>query len=135
MTADTALFVEHPLACAGVTGPVNVARLVQERQDVSHFLRVQLGIRLSLVAELPPHAWRMVPQYCRKPAHRRRAGAHSGQIGGNAPTRSIDGMADGALLVAEKERSTLLRYTHNIAVSYTHLRAHETVLELVCRLL
>ena len=25
--------------------------------------------------------------------------------------------------------------THEIAVSYTHLRAHETVLDLVCRLL
>src|SRR5665811_1014791 len=28
-----------------------------------------------------------------------------------------------------------LHYAHSIPVSYTHLRAHETVLDLVCRLL
>ena len=36
------------------------------------------------------------------------------------------------LLQQERKKNLLLRF---LAVSYTHLRAHETVLDIVCRLL
>ena len=42
---------------------------------------------------------------------------------------ACSGETDGILLFTVYDRE------HNIPVSYTHLRAHETVLDLVCRLL
>ena len=49
-------------------------------------------------------------------------------IGGGFPV--------GAVLATEKAASGMVPGTHgSTSVSYTHLRAHETVLELVCRLL
>src|ERR1019366_2235900 len=84
MAADTTLLVEDPLASAGVSGAIKAARLVQVRKDVRHFLRVQLGIRLILLADLPPHARSMVPQYGHQPAHGGSTGVLSGEIRGNA---------------------------------------------------
>ena len=38
-------------------------------------------------------------------------------------------------LEAQMEARTLMLASNNVPVSYTHLRAHETVLDIVCRLL
>ena len=51
-------------------------------------------------------------------------GLTSSELAAWLTTRSIDQLADFAVGV-----------THLVPVSYTHLRAHETVLDLVCRLL
>src|ERR1035437_5500768 len=104
MAVDAALLVENPLAGARVPGAVNAARLVQERKYVRHFLRIQLGDRVVLSADLPPHAGPMVPQYRHKPPHCGSTGVLSGEIRGNAPPCAIDGMANTTLLVPKKQR-------------------------------
>src|SRR5271165_138290 len=114
MAADAALFVEYPLASARVPGEVNAACLVQERKNVCHFLRVQLGIRVVLLADLPPHAGSMVPQHRRNPPHCGSTGALSGEIRGNTAPESIDGMANAALLVTKKQCGTFLGFTDNV---------------------
>eukprot|EP00657_Telonema_sp_P-1_P007196 TRINITY_DN26913_c0_g1_i1.p1 TRINITY_DN26913_c0_g1~~TRINITY_DN26913_c0_g1_i1.p1 ORF type:complete len:127 (+),score=62.09 TRINITY_DN26913_c0_g1_i1:61-441(+) len=64
-------------------------------------------------------------------------GKHSLPDGGVCVLESNVGLA--ALLAAVRRQNLVPREPHDLhvvgAVSYTHLRAHETVLDLVCRLL
>src|SRR5271169_3956221 len=114
VAADTTLVVEYALACGGVSDPFNVARLVQEGKDVRHFLGVQLRVRPVLSSDLPPHAGSVVPEHGHNPAHCGGAGMLAGEVRGNAPPRSIDGMADSALLVTIKQLSAILRHSDDI---------------------
>ena len=54
-------------------------------------------------------------------------------------TQILAGLADRELettaLTLDAMKRNILGYLESGAVSYTHLRAHETVLDLVCRLL
>src|SRR5512141_893219 len=114
MAAHAALLVEYPLAAAWIPGAVNAARLVQERKYVGHFLGVQLGIRLVLSADLPPHAGPMVPQYRHQPPHCGSTGVLSREIRSNASSRAIDGMANAALFVTKKQRGASLGISDDI---------------------
>ncbi|WP_460413912.1 hypothetical protein, partial [Staphylococcus aureus] len=53
------------------------------------------------------------------------------------PPRSTQGVSSAASDVYKRQslRSETFRATFSYAVSYTHLRAHETLSDLVCRLL
>ena len=55
----------------------------------------------------------------------------------NCTISNIKGRIDSSLLADNAQLSSTnhMPATHRFAVSYTHLRAHETVLDLVCRLL
>src|ERR1017187_9229989 len=114
MAADATLPVEYPLASARVPGAVNAACLVQERKNVCHFLRVQLGIRVVLLADLAPHAGSMIPQHGGKPPHCGSTRERSGEIGRNPATGSIDGMANAALLVTKKQCGAFLGFADNV---------------------
>ena len=54
--------------------------------------------------------------------------ARGDRVAGHAELAELDGQRLGEALHARLSRRV-------VAVSYTHLRAHETVLDLVCRLL
>src|SRR5271165_2496498 len=128
MAADTALLVEYPLTGLWVARAVNAARLIQERKDVRHFLRVQLWIRLVLSSDLPPHGGSMVPQYRYQPPHCGGTRVLSIEIRGDLPPGSIDGMANAALLVTIKQLGALLRRSDDIegaAVSGRPADLHE----------
>ena len=48
---------------------------------------------------------------------------------------ALDGPSELSAIIAEAKSLGVPEATLNDPVSYTHLRAHETVLDLVCRLL
>ena len=52
-----------------------------------------------------------------------------------ADKRCDDARTAGAQRVSQRYCTTIHIHMFRIPVSYTHLRAHETVLDLVCRLL
>eukprot|EP00657_Telonema_sp_P-1_P010628 TRINITY_DN5134_c0_g1_i1.p1 TRINITY_DN5134_c0_g1~~TRINITY_DN5134_c0_g1_i1.p1 ORF type:complete len:162 (-),score=49.20 TRINITY_DN5134_c0_g1_i1:81-566(-) len=114
---DTALVrIRHMMAMAD-NPPVDWRREVQQ-----HYTSIVPGIMRRLQAvvdggQTPPDA----------------AASSSSASGGSITADGIVLPATPGFIAALRYHLTLLRQQY--AVSYTHLRAHETVLDLVCRLL
>ena len=91
--------------------PVRGTGLVEEGKDVRHLLLVQLEL---LAVHLPPHARHVIPDHCNQPTHGGCARTGGAEIGRDASARSVDGVADGAVLLAVEEGGTLFGRTGQV---------------------